>query len=105
MAKRILLLCFFYLLAQCSSALPQSKSSTEEPINAPLSDLEASFGGSTTTSTSAPETTTPNRRTGFYYLFDWNTFLDVDDVKGTRVNLRFQPKIGDPKRFYNIRTP
>ncbi|XP_045478698.1 uncharacterized protein LOC123683819 [Harmonia axyridis] len=104
MGQKVKLLCLVLLLIQLISAMPQSKTSTEEPINAPLGDLEASFGGSTTTSTTVAPTT-PRRKTGFYYLFDWNTFLDVDDVKGTRVNLRFQPKIGDPKRFYNIQTP
>lgn len=73
-----------------------------------IKDLEESFGGQTDppTTTSAPtETTTPSRKTGFYYLVDWNTFFDIDDQKGKRVNLRFQPTIGDPKRFLSVAVP
>lgn len=75
-----------------------------------LKDLEDSFGGQTDFTTlpplmaqEIPETTT--QKTGFYYLVDWNTFLDIDDTKGKRVNLRLQPTIGDPKRFYSVSTP
>ncbi|KAL3267034.1 hypothetical protein HHI36_011176 [Cryptolaemus montrouzieri] len=111
MANQIVHIIFAVFLMKSVLSFPQSATSstsdsTEEPSNPPLSDLEASFGGSTTTTTtSAPESTTVFRKTGFYYLLDWNSFLDVDDVMGTRVNLRLQPKIGDPKRFYAVRTP
>lgn len=72
-----------------------------------IKDLEDSFGGKTDppSTTSTPETTTPLRKTGFYYLIDWNTFFDIDDQKGKRVNLRFQPTIGDPKRFLSVTVP
>lgn len=84
-----------------------SPSPVEETITPNIKDLEDSFGGNTspTTEPPTPETTTPRRRTGFYMLLDWNTFLDIDDQKGKRVNLRFQPKVGDPKRFYSISVP
>lgn len=82
-----------------------------EDKGASIKDLEESFGGTSETvvTESAKETetesTTQAKRTGFYYLVDWNTFLDIDDQKGKRVNLRFQPKVGDPKRFYSISVP
>lgn len=72
-----------------------------------IEDLEDSFGGKTDppSTASPPETTTPLRKTGFYYLVDWNSFFDIDDQKGKRVNLRFQPTIGDPKRFLSVTVP
>lgn len=72
-----------------------------------IKDLEESFGGKTDppSTASPPESTTPLRKTGFYYLVDWNTFFDIDDQKGKRVNLRFQPTIGDPKRFLSVTVP
>ncbi|XP_018564802.1 uncharacterized protein LOC108906120 isoform X2 [Anoplophora glabripennis] len=92
--------------APSTSAAPLT--STEEVQTANLKDLEASFGGQVDSSpvTEEPEeSTTEARKTGFYYLVDWNTFLDIDDQKGKRVNLRFQPKVGDPKRFYSVSVP
>lgn len=63
------------------------------------------LGGSSEAATEAlPETTTV-KRSGFYYLLDWNTFFEIDDQKGKRVNLRFQPKVGDPKRFFSVNVP
>lgn len=83
-----------------------SSTTIEESRNPSIKDLEDSFGGSSTVSTTvAPETTTQAKRTGFYYLLDWNTFLDIDDQKGKRVNLRLQPTVGDPKRFYSVTVP
>ncbi|ERL94415.1 hypothetical protein D910_11693 [Dendroctonus ponderosae] len=82
-----------------------SESLPEETKTASIKDLEDSFGGSTDTATETlPETTTP-RRSGFYYLMDWNSFFEIDDQKGKRVNLRFQPKVGDPKRFFSVNIP
>ncbi|XP_044269210.1 uncharacterized protein LOC123014253 [Tribolium madens] len=68
-----------------------------------MSDLLDSFGGSST-ETQAPEPA-PNSHNGLYFLFDWNSFLEVDDQLGRRVNLRFQPTIGDPKRFISVSVP
>lgn len=83
----------------------QSTTTTAAPSNPSLTDLEASFGGASETVTVAlPETTTP-KRTGFYYLVDWNSFLDIDNQKGKRVNLRFQPKVGDPRNFLSVSVP
>nr|CAH7746817.1 unnamed protein product [Callosobruchus chinensis] len=77
----------------------------EEAATPNLKDLEDSFGGKTDPPTEPPATEAATKRSGFYYLVDWNTFLEVDDQKGKRVNLRFQPTIGDPKRFYSVSVP
>ncbi|KAJ8971412.1 hypothetical protein NQ314_000722 [Rhamnusium bicolor] len=56
-----------------------------------------SFGGND------EENATPEKpRNGFYFLLDWNTFLEVDDQNGRRVNLRLQPKVGNPKQFFDV---
>lgn len=91
-----------------TSTTAAPSTTTEEVQTANLKDLEASFGGqvdSSPVTEEAVESTTEARRTGFYYLVDWNSFLDIDDQKGKRVNLRFQPKVGDPKRFYSVTVP
>lgn len=89
--------------------------STENPSLA----LLESFGGDESNATAnkqviSPETpkeeeitttTLPPRPNGFYYLLDWNSFFEIDDQKGKSVNLRFQPKVGDPKRFYDVHVP
>ncbi|XP_017787325.1 PREDICTED: uncharacterized protein LOC108570025 [Nicrophorus vespilloides] len=87
----------------------QSTTTTEkpaEPQNGSMKDLEDSFGGSSDVVKETVDVTTEApKRTGFYYLVDWNTFLDIDNQKGKRVNLRFQPTIGDPKRFLSVSVP
>ncbi|XP_050508329.1 uncharacterized protein LOC126885677 [Diabrotica virgifera virgifera] len=75
-----------------------------------MKDLEDSFGGPGDKSTEASEVETqtelppppPKKPNGFYFLFDWNSFFDMDDQKGRRVNLRFQPKVGDPRLWYSV---
>ncbi|CAH0560757.1 unnamed protein product [Brassicogethes aeneus] len=91
---------FDYGLSKNEVKRQESTTTTEEPKNPSIKDLEESFGGqtSTTTTTEAPVEETPApKRTGAYFLVDWNSFLDIDDQKGKRVNLRFQPTVGDPK--------
>ncbi|XP_044748769.1 uncharacterized protein LOC123309633 [Coccinella septempunctata] len=78
------------------------QATTEETTESKIEPnfLEDSFG-----KLPEEEIETPTTRTypsGVYYLIDWNTFLEVDNTKGTHVNLRFQPKVGDPGRFYAI---
>uniref|UniRef100_A0A1B0DG45 Uncharacterized protein n=2 Tax=Phlebotomus papatasi TaxID=29031 RepID=A0A1B0DG45_PHLPP len=46
----------------------------------------------------------PPRRTGFYFLTDWNSFLEVEGDK-EKVEIRFQPQAGDPSRFLPITVP
>ncbi|XP_073980952.1 uncharacterized protein [Rhodnius prolixus] len=58
-------------------------------------DLEDSFGrGETST----------RRPNGFYFLLDWNSFLDVG-LEDRQVNLNFSPKVGDPKNFIPVTIP
>ncbi|XP_060531692.1 uncharacterized protein LOC132705235 [Cylas formicarius] len=87
-----------------SETTPIATTKSETPS---IKDLEESFGGDSASSTTSetPETTTAARRSGFYYLLDWNSFFEIDDQKGKRVNLRFQPKVGDPKRFFSVTVP
>ncbi|KAL6423515.1 hypothetical protein ACFW04_010231 [Cataglyphis niger] len=79
---------------------PVPMSST--PTNANLLALEESFGGTTR----APDPVLPTkRRSGLYFLVDWNTFLEVGDDDSEKVNLRFQPKVGDRTRFLPVKIP
>lgn len=68
-----------------------------------LKDLEDSFGGLNEEATEKPRP--PERKSGFYYLVDWNSFFELDDQLGTRVNLRIQPKLGNPARFIPVTVP
>jgi hypothetical protein len=81
----------------------QDRKATEEN-SVSLDDLLDSFGDNSD-QTDENESATVNTRTGFYFLLDWNSFLDIDDQLGRRVNLRFQPKVGDPKRFLSVSVP
>lgn len=81
-------------------------SSTTEPANSAA--LEDAFGGGDTApADSKPEDSLPPRRpNGLYLLLDWNTFFEVgteDDAR--RVNIRFQPKIGDGRNFLPVSIP
>jgi hypothetical protein len=51
-----------------------------------------------------PEPLPPPRRSGFYMLFDWNSFLEVGE-EPDKVVIRFDPKIGDPSRFLPVSVP
>lgn len=80
------------------SSVPMSST----PTNANLLALEESFGGTTR----APDPVLPTkRRSGLYFLVDWNTFLEVGDEDSEKVNLRFQPKVGDRTRFLPVTIP
>jgi hypothetical protein len=81
----------------------QYRKATEEN-SVSFDDLLDSFGDNSD-QTDENESATVNTRTGFYFLLDWNSFLDIDDQLGRRVNLRFQPKVGDPKRFLSVSVP
>ncbi|KYM97638.1 hypothetical protein ALC62_11933 [Cyphomyrmex costatus] len=79
---------------------PTLESSTSENPN--LAALEESFGGTT----QAPDPVLPTkRRSGLYFLLDWNTFLEVGDEDSEKVNLRFEPKVGDRSRFLPVNVP
>lgn len=51
-----------------------------------------------------PEPLPPPRRSGFYMLFDWNSFLEVGEDPD-KIVVRFDPKIGDPSRFLPVNVP
>lgn len=44
------------------------------------------------------------RRSGFYMIFDWNSFLEVGEDP-QKIVVRFDPKIGDPTRFLPVTVP
>ncbi|KFB39571.1 hypothetical protein ZHAS_00007019 [Anopheles sinensis] len=46
----------------------------------------------------------PPRRTGFYFLYDWNTFLEVGE-EPNKVVIRYNPQAGDPSRFLPVNVP
>lgn len=46
----------------------------------------------------------PPRRNGFYFLADWNSFLEVGEDPD-KIVVRFDPKVGDPSRFIEVKIP
>ncbi|XP_050068855.1 mucin-5AC [Anopheles maculipalpis] len=46
----------------------------------------------------------PPRRNGFYFLYDWNTFLEVGE-EPNKVIIRYNPQAGDPSRFLPVTVP
>jgi hypothetical protein len=51
-----------------------------------------------------PEQLPGPRRSGFYMILDWNTFLEVGEDP-SKIVVRFDPKIGDPTRFLPVTVP
>lgn len=51
-----------------------------------------------------PEPLPPPRRSGFYMLLDWNSFLEVGEDPD-KISIRFDPKIGDSSRFLPVSVP
>lgn len=108
--------------------LESSLESTDDVSNVPSpTTTEASTTTSTTTESSVDESSTTEeskkntledeiepvddieqlpspRRSGFYMLFDWNTFLEVGEDP-SKIIVRFDPKIGDPTRFLPVNIP
>lgn len=105
------------LLAGTADALKQT-------IN---NDVSSTVAPKTTTTTTAPKTSTESprngfdsfasdldpvterplpvpRKNGFYFLADWNSFLEVGEDPD-KVIVRFDPKIGDPSRFIPVTVP
>ncbi|XP_012226045.2 enolase-phosphatase E1 [Linepithema humile] len=77
----------------------EKESSTSADTN--LVALEESFD-----TTLAPDPILPNKRkSGLYFLVDLNTFLEVGDENSEKVNLRFQPKVGDRTKFLRVSVP
>lgn len=69
-----------------------------------LADLESSFGASPADNDPSEAELPPPRKNGFYYMVDWNSFLEVGEGD-TKVNIRFNPKLGDPQRFLAVTVP
>jgi len=74
-----------------------------------LTDLADSFGGSTETTlgeVSVSDTLPTKKPNGLYFLLDWNTFLDVgEEGNSKRVNLRFNPRLGNRRDFLPVTVP
>jgi len=51
-----------------------------------------------------PEQLPSPRRSGFYMIFDWNSFLEVGEDP-EKIIVRFDPKVGDPSRFLPVTVP
>lgn len=84
------------------TALKNANVEQTKNSNANIAALEESFGGTT----QKPDPVLPTRRrTGLYFLVDWNTFLEVGDDEKEKVNLRFQPRAGDRTRFLKVTVP
>jgi len=74
-----------------------------------LTDLADSFGGSTETTpgeVGVSDTLPTKKPNGLYFLLDWNTFLDVgEEGNSRRVNLRFNPRLGNRRDFLPVTVP
>lgn len=46
----------------------------------------------------------PEKKNGFYFLADWNSFLEVGEGKD-RVEVRFTPRVGDSRLFIPVTVP
>lgn len=77
--------------------------SADTDTGASLADLEDSFGGPIPEQPGDAELPPP-RKNGFYWMLDWNSFLEVGDGD-TKVNIRFEPKLGDPQMFLPVTVP
>lgn len=80
----------------------ETTSTTEASRKASIEDLEDSFAGGADPVTEEP--LPPPRRNGFYFLADWNSFLEVGEDPD-KIIVRFDPKIGDPSRFLPVTVP
>uniref|UniRef100_A0A1B0CMF8 Uncharacterized protein n=1 Tax=Lutzomyia longipalpis TaxID=7200 RepID=A0A1B0CMF8_LUTLO len=88
-------------LPDLTSLTDTSSSTTTSTTSTPSLLLAESFPGlDPVTERPLP----PPRRTGFYFLADWNSFLEVGDGK-EKVEVRFQPQVGDPSRFLPVTVP
>ncbi|XP_063709206.1 mucin-2 [Culicoides brevitarsis] len=77
---------------------------TEDGRSASADELKDSFPNDTDPDEPLDETLPLPRRNGFYFLADWNSFLEVGQDE-EKVVVRFDPKIGDPSRFIPVHIP
>lgn len=80
-----------------------SAAAADTDPGASISDLEESFGGAAPEQPGDSEIPPP-KKNGFYWMLDWNSFLEVGDGD-TKVNIRFEPKLGDPQMFLPVNVP
>lgn len=80
-----------------------SAAAADTDPGASISDLEDSFGGAAPGQPGDSEIPPP-KKNGFYWMLDWNSFLEVGDGD-TKVNIRFEPKLGDPQMFLPVNVP
>ncbi|KAH8394487.1 hypothetical protein KR222_011841 [Zaprionus bogoriensis] len=83
--------------ASTSDDSSSSSSTTEESRNGSLDDLADSFGPDPVSQEPPPA----KKKNGFYFLADWNSFLEVGDGDD-QVVVRLSPKIGDPRDFLPV---
>lgn len=76
---------------------PSISTTTEESRNGSLDDLADSFGPDPVSQEPPPA----KKKNGFYFLADWNSFLEVGDGDD-QVVVRLSPKIGDPRDFLPV---
>ncbi|CAH0727194.1 unnamed protein product, partial [Brenthis ino] len=76
---------------------------SDTDAGASIADLEDSFGGAAPVVPGDSELPPP-KKNGFYWMADWNSFLEVGDGD-TKVNIRFEPKFGDPQMFLPVNVP
>lgn len=79
-------------------------STTEESRNGSISDLADSFGGNEGLDPVSEEPLPPPKKNGFYFFSDWNSFLEVG-LEDDKVEVRFDPKIGDSSPFIPVKIP
>jgi hypothetical protein len=90
---------------------PNNGTSTEETHKdegPSLTDLAASFGGGDTAAddVSVDDALPTKKPNGLYFLLDWNTFLDVgEEGSSRRVNLHFNPRLGNSRAFLPVTVP
>lgn len=82
-----------------------SAAAADTDPGASISDLEDSFGGAAPEQPGDSEIPPP-KKNGFYWMLDWNSFLEVGvDGDEKKVNIRFEPKFGDPQMFLPVNVP
>ncbi|CAH1401753.1 unnamed protein product [Nezara viridula] len=82
--------------ASATDVVAASSDATERSPS--LDDLADSFGGE------APMEVSTKRPNGFYFMLDWNSFLDVG-LDERKVSINFSPKVGDPRNFIPVKIP
>ncbi|EAT39368.1 AAEL008831-PA [Aedes aegypti] len=80
----------------------ETSSTTSSDNSARFTALEESFGGGADPVEQEP--LPPPRRNGFYFLADWNSFLEVGEDPN-KVVISFRPQAGDPSRFLPVNVP